>query len=111
MVVRKAPKAEPVMGRDVPFDILTASQRHVSAINAAKQIRELQHALAGIETIEVAEQLLSGLLLTQEALDKIADILRKLPPLQPGDLDLLTGLRMPSSTDGADLDLTPGGGE
>lgn len=108
-MVMKVRKVNPVMGRDIPFDISTAEERNKSAKNAAQQIRELQHALAGIEMIDTAMQLHMGLLMTQEALDKVADLLAKLPPLQPGDLDMLCGLRLKHQTGGENLDLTPGG--
>lgn len=56
------------------------------------RLRELQHARAGLEGIEVAAQVLSGMLTTEEFLNKVVDLRMKLTPLQVGDMDYMTGL-------------------
>jgi chromosome condensin MukBEF complex kleisin-like MukF subunit len=56
------------------------------------RLRELQHARAGIEGIEVAAQMLSGVVTTEEFLDKCVDLRVNLTPLTVGDMDYMTGL-------------------
>ena len=57
-----------------------------------RRLRELQHARAAIEGLEVAAQMLSGMATTEEFLDKCVDLRMKLTPLTVGDMDYMTGL-------------------
>ena len=56
-------------------------------------LREVQHALVAVEILQTTQQLLSGMVTTQEALDAMTVKLMGLPRLQVGDIDLITGLR------------------
>lgn len=82
---------------NVKLDDYNDCQAQINNINglileAERSIRELKQARAGIEGLMVAAQMQSGMVTTEEFLNKVVDIRLKLQPLVIGDMDYLTGL-------------------
>ncbi len=76
------------------IDISSYESLNNAKTEILQRIRELQYALAAVETISLGHHLRMGLITTEEMLNKTADIsLRAVEfRLKPGDRDLITGL-------------------
>lgn len=79
-----------------PLDLTTNEGIAEAQKSMERQLRETRQALAAIELVIVTQQLLAGLCTAEEALRKAAAMIVGLPVAQPGDLDYITGLRLPT---------------
>ena len=81
------------------FDLTSSDGQNAACKELSKTLREVQHALVGVETIILAVQLLSGLCTTEEMVCSVVAKGQYLPKLQVDDIDWLTGLRVMSQAE------------
>lgn len=81
----------------INFDLATLAGQSEAHKDLQRLLREVQHAIVGLEVITIAHQAREGLLTTEEMISSIALKTRTPPqPLQVGDMDFLTGFKVKS---------------